>query len=581
VRVRNQFDDAPEETLNEVLGTFHQLLSAAIPGVIELAPAYTSVAVFFDPIAVAKTGVTAEDEFEWFATRIRAAVARVPKPGWTRRSPSRTVEIPVCYDPEFAPDLDDVARHAQISTKEVVDLHCAAEYRVSCIGFVPGFPFLTGLAKKLATPRRGVPRKEIPAGSVGIGGAQTGIYPLRSPGGWNLIGRTPLRLFDPAKDPPALLCAGDRVRFRAITRDEFEALTQKTDAHPARGRSAVEGSRSVSLRIARRASSTSVGMTATIQRAGFLSSVQDLGRTGFREFGVSTSGALDPFALRVANLLVGNYEGAAGLEITLGGLQLRFNDERIVAWCGGEFDVEIGSQQLPAGHVARLQAGDELKFRRPQIGCRAWMAVSGGVDVPVVLGSRSTDLRANFGGFEGRTLRDGDAIPLGKWPGSPTPATIISSWTAPHDWVSPPRHDPILRFVRGMDWVRFNASTLQRFTSESFAVSPDSDRMGARLTGPELRPTNHAELISEAVAPGTIQVPPSGQPILLLGDCQTIGGYPKIAQVITVDLSVAAQLRAGDHVRFSEVSLTNAHLLLLQREHELERFRIGLSLHDP
>ena len=227
VRVRDQFHDAPEETLNEVLGTFHQLLSAAIPGVIELAPAYTSVAVFFDPIAVAKTGVTAEDEFEWFATRIRAAVARVPKPGWTRQSPSRTVEIQVCYDPEFAPDLDDVARHAQISTKEVVDLHCAAEYRVSCIGFVPGFPFLTGLAKKLATPRRGVPRKEIPAGSVGIGGAQTGIYPLRSPGGWNLIGRTPLRLFNPAKDPPALLCAGDRVRFRAITRDEFEALTQK------------------------------------------------------------------------------------------------------------------------------------------------------------------------------------------------------------------------------------------------------------------------------------------------------------------------------------------------------------------
>jgi inhibitor of KinA len=226
VRLRDQFDDAPEETLNEVLGTFHHLRRAAIPGVIELAPAYTGIAVCFDPIAVAKTGVTAGDEFESFATRIRAAVADVPKPGWTRRSPSRTVEIPVCYDPEFAADLGDVARHAKISAKEVVDLHSAAEYRVSCIGFVPGFPFLTGLAKKLATPRRDMPRKEIPAGSVGIGGGQTGIYPLRSPGGWNLIGRTPLQLFDPAKDPPALLCAGDRVRFRAIARGEFEALKQ-------------------------------------------------------------------------------------------------------------------------------------------------------------------------------------------------------------------------------------------------------------------------------------------------------------------------------------------------------------------
>ena len=136
--------------------------------------------------------------------------------------------------------------------------------------------------------------------------------------------------------------------------------------------------------------------------------MQDLGRTGFRQFGVSTSGALDSFALRVANLLVGNDEGAAGLEITLGGLQLRFEDERIVAWCGGEFDVQIGSRALPAGHVAHLQAGDELKFGRAQIGCRCWLAISGGIDVPVVLGSRSTDLRANFGGFEGRALRDGD-----------------------------------------------------------------------------------------------------------------------------------------------------------------------------
>jgi antagonist of KipI len=316
-------------------------------------------------------------------------------------------------------------------------------------------------------------------------------------------------------------------------------------------------------------------------RAGFLTSVQDLGRTGFREFGVSLSGALDPFGMRVANLLVGNHEGEAGLEITFGGLQLQFQDERIVAWCGGEFDVQIGSQPLPAGHVALLQAGGELKFGRAQIGCRCWLAISGGIDVPMVLGSRSTDLRANFGGFDGCALSDGDIIPLGPRPGSPIPATRISSWTAPHDWVSPAKPNPILRFLRGMDWTRFNASTLQRLTSEPFTVSPDSDRMGVRLTGPELPRADNVDLISEAVAPGTVQVPPNGQPILLLGDCQTIGGYPKIAHVITVDLGIAAQVRAGDRVRFSEVSLGNAYQLLLQRERSLERFRIGLSLRDP
>jgi inhibitor of KinA len=229
VRVREGFEDAPEEALDKVLRTFQQLQSAAIPGVIELAPAYTSVAVFFDPVVVMKASANAGEAFDWLAEQIRVAVAAIADRGRRFRPPRgdvRLVEIPVCYDPEFAPDLDDVALHAQMSAKEVVDLHSAAEYRVSCIGFVPGFPFLTGLAKSLATPRRDVPRKEIQAGSVGIGGAQTGIYPLRSPGGWNLIGRTPLKLFDPTKEPPALLCAGDHVRFCAITREEFDSMEQ-------------------------------------------------------------------------------------------------------------------------------------------------------------------------------------------------------------------------------------------------------------------------------------------------------------------------------------------------------------------
>lgn len=319
-------------------------------------------------------------------------------------------------------------------------------------------------------------------------------------------------------------------------------------------------------------------MKVIVERAGFLSSVQDLGRTGFRQFGVSTSGALDPFALRVANLLVSNDAAAAGLEITLGGLRLHFEDERVVAWCGGEFDVCVGAKSLPAGHAAWVNADEEVKFGRSQIGCRCWLAIAGGVDVGVVLGSRSTDLRAQFGGFEGRTLRNGHVLPLGTRPASSPPATGISTWTAPHDWASPAKGDPMLRFIPGVDWSRFNASSIRRLTSDAFAVSPDSDRMGVRLDGPKLERMDNVDLISEAVTPGTIQVPPSGKPILLLGDCQTIGGYPKIGHVITVDLGVAAQLRAGDHVRFSEVSLADAHRLLLEREREFQRFRVGISL---
>jgi inhibitor of KinA len=224
VRVREQFEDAPEETLDEVLRVFQLLKRADIPGVIELAPAYTSVALFFDPIQIANSSGTPNDLLHWLAARVRGVVAAGAERGRKMRFQSRNVEVPVCYDPEFAPDVEDVARHTQIPVSEIVDLHSRGEYRVACIGFVPGFTFLAGLPKKLATPRRGSPRKEIPPGSVGIGGAQTGIYPLRSPGGWNLIGRTPLKLFDPGKNPPTLLQPGDRVRFRAITREEFEVL---------------------------------------------------------------------------------------------------------------------------------------------------------------------------------------------------------------------------------------------------------------------------------------------------------------------------------------------------------------------
>ena len=221
VRVRESFDGAPDETLNAVLATRRLLENAQLPGVIELAPAYTTVAIFFDPVLIVAAGAKPNELFDWLAERIRKVISNAKE---VRADQIKTslVEIPVCYDAEFAPDVEEVARRAGLGAQEVVDLYNATEYRVHCIGFTPGFPFLGGLPSKLATPRRSTPRKEIPAGSVAIGGAQAGIYPVKSPGGWNLIGRTPLRLFDPQKKPPALLRAGDRVRFRAISREEFE-----------------------------------------------------------------------------------------------------------------------------------------------------------------------------------------------------------------------------------------------------------------------------------------------------------------------------------------------------------------------
>lgn len=217
VRIVDDFARDPEASLNAVLGALRSLESAAIPGVTELAPAYATVGVFFDPARIESFDVLKTTIGNIFNASSLEGESKVEAP---------LHEIPVCYDREFAPDLADVARGAGLAEAEVIRRHASSAYRVNCVGFIAGFPFMSGLPSELATPRRPVPRREVPAGSVGIGGAQTGIYPRSSPGGWNLIGRTPMRLFDVQRDPPIILQAGDRVRFREISREEFETFSR-------------------------------------------------------------------------------------------------------------------------------------------------------------------------------------------------------------------------------------------------------------------------------------------------------------------------------------------------------------------
>lgn len=317
-------------------------------------------------------------------------------------------------------------------------------------------------------------------------------------------------------------------------------------------------------------------MSVSVVRAGFFTTVQDLGRSGFREHGVSLGGALDPHALRVANLLVGNDPSAAGIETTLGRVRLRFDEERAVAWSGGAVQFWVGATALPAGRPAVVAVGEEVSLTAPERGARAWLAISGGVDVPLVLGSRSTDLRARFGGLDGRALRDGDVLQLGE--SRVLSPSNSSGWGAPQAWAETGTRHASLRIVRGSEWERFKPSAREAFLKEQFTVTDEADRMGARLAGPRLKCGTDADLFSEAVAPGTLQVPPNGAPILLLGDCQTIGGYPKLAHVITVDMPIAAQLRPGDPVHFSEVSLAEAHALLRERERDVCWFRAGVAL---
>jgi inhibitor of KinA len=220
VRLSDEF--SPEIYLRAVLGAVRHLEAAAIPGVTEVAPAYNTIGVFYEPARIELAPDASP--FDVLATKIQSVLNAAAFETENEEDP-RAIEVPVCYDLEFALDLADVAVRAGLSKDEVVRRHSTASYQVNCVGFTPGFPYLSGLPTELATPRRATPRTEIPADSVAIGGTQTGIYPRKSPGGWNIIGRTPLRLFDVRREPPALLQAGDHVRFRQISRQEFDRLS--------------------------------------------------------------------------------------------------------------------------------------------------------------------------------------------------------------------------------------------------------------------------------------------------------------------------------------------------------------------
>ena len=507
-------------------------------GMVEVVPAFSSVAVFHDP-ALAGGYARLSRELEALADRSELAVVS---------QQPREVEIPVCYGGAHGLDLESVAARCGLAAREVVALHAGADYLVHAIGFVPGFPYLGGLPDRLATPRRPTVRREVPAGSVGIGGAQTGIYPLATPGGWNLIGRTPRRLFDQARAEAALLRAGDRVRFRPVESDTYEDLA------------VAEVTEELSPDVGSADGTDGAGAIEVI-RPGMFTTVQDLGRVGHRAEGVVASGAVDLLALRLANLLVGNSENVAGLEFTLVGPELRFRRDTLVALGGGECD------GLPAWLPLRVTAGTRLRLGPLRRGCRGYVAFAGGLEVPPALGSRSTYVRAGLGGLAGRPLQAGDVLHLPE-----VHREVTGNWRIDERILPSYSDAPEVRVLRGAQ-----DQGLEEFCGDDFVLTTQADRMGARLRGPVLSRRPADDLVSSPVAPGTVQVPPDGQPIVLLADAQTIGGYPQLAHIASVDLPLVAQLRPGDRLRFREVTLDEAHELAVDRERDIAMLREGLA----
>ncbi|MCA1038159.1 biotin-dependent carboxyltransferase family protein [Bacillus infantis] len=300
-------------------------------------------------------------------------------------------------------------------------------------------------------------------------------------------------------------------------------------------------------------------MGIKVLKPGLMTTIQDAGRKGFQNIGVSPSGAMDLFSYTLANLAAGNFNNEAVLEITLIGPRLLFEKDSIFSFFGAETEAKLNGIIVQSGKPITAKKGDVLSFGRMKEGCRTYLAFHGGILVPAQMGSRSTYLKGGFGGLEGRTLENNDVLPIRQSTGR-----FSRSWALSPSLTSYLKHDKI-RVMPGRqsDW--FSPDAIKQFSEQEFTISADSDRMGYRLKGPSLTKAREIEMITEPVSSGTVQVPADGNPIILMAERQTTGGYPKIAQVLSADIPILAQKKPGDKIRFAAATLEEAQTAYMNR----------------
>lgn len=449
------------------------------------------------------------------------------------------IELPVQYDGQ---DLEEAASLLHVTPQELITRHQAATWTVAFTGYAPGFGYLAGDDPLFDIPRRSSPRTRIPAGSVGLAGTFSGIYPRESPGGWQLIGRTSTRMWDLDREEPALLIPGRRVRF----------VEADASASPAGLPSPASAPSTAAAR------SAGAGPAIEVVRPGLQLTVQDLGRPGHAALGVSASGTADRAALRAANRAVGNDPGTAGLEIAGGGAVLRFHGLAVIALHGAPSDAVLlatTGERHPVLHgtAVAVEDGDELRLGGLRSGLRTLLAIRGGIDLGPALGSRATDTLAGLGprGVDGPTLQPGEVIPC-HGPASAPHAVEDRALTPSR--VPASGDEVVLDVVLGPreDW--FTADALRVLLEQEWLVTPSSDRVGVRLQGERaLSREVEGELPSEGAVTGSLQVPPDGQPVLFLADHPLTGGYPVIGVLADHHLDLAGQLPPGIRLRFRAI----------------------------
>lgn len=613
--IQIQFEQKICPKVNRQISVFCQtfeLFTKDMPQIREIVPTYCSVSIYFDEAnckAELVTQIAEEvlDKMEWVdgeyaaesafggatkkllvgAEKSFMAKSSFQEPADSSFVAGKIIRIPVCYDDqEFAPDLKIVCDHAKLTKDEVIKLHSSTDYLIYMMGFLPGFPYLGGMDERLKTPRLQTPRTKIPAGSVAIGGEQTGLYPVESPGGWNIIGRTPLKVFDLNREPKFLYQAGDKIRFVPINRTKFEHFDeekwlegeveacQKGQENGGLSASAVSSSKANVVSGAAAKPTYKCGGGIKIINAGLLTSIQDGGIFGFQKYGIGQSGAMDQKSLKLANFLCGNDENTACLETTLSGPTIYFATDCDFAITGAEFSgATLDGIPVQMNKKISAKAGSTLVCGFATKGLRSYISFGGGLLVPEVFASRSTNLKSKMGGYKGRKLQAGDEIAIGfreeaRWSnlskpeksgGLQTAGTnhkTANSFTADKSALLQSENslssaDKVLTLacVKSSQFDFFDAASVEKFTNTIYTITPESDRMGIRFSGESLD-CGKTDIISDSIPFGAVQITSAGLPVVMAADRQTTGGYAKIACVKKKSMCELAQAGPGTKVRF-------------------------------
>ena len=486
-----------EEVNDRVMALYRAILRADAPQIVEAVPSYTSVLVHYKPELVSY------EEMQ----ELLASLADLPADDAAAKP--RIFEVPVCYGLHFGPDLWVMEEELGLSRQEIIDIHSGRDYRVYMMGFLPGFVYLGGMDERIAFPRLKKPRLAIDAGAVGIAGGQTGIYPSVSPGGWRIIGRTPVLMFDPEADPPSPVGPGDFIRFVPISVDEYYELNAKKPKRLQKPQNATE--------------LCADGFRLKVLMPSPLCTVQDGGHFGMQAFGMTEGGAMDLSSLHLANRLLGNGENAAALEVTLAGGTFEAKGDGYVAITGAEMYPKLNGCAVPMNEAVAVSSGDKLELGPAVRGVRTYVAVSASQRPSE--GPKSPENEAS------------DSIPV---------LRRLAQETDENGAVR-------IRFLFGPQDSMFTEEAKKTFTESVYTIGAASNRMGYRLEGPKIEAEGGTDILSDGICFGSVQIPSNGQPIVMMADHQTTGGYAKIATVLGEDLPLLAQLGPGKKIRFCEV----------------------------